>query len=240
MLYNDGIMSEKMHGVQVSIVTTLRAATRARYSELLRVSGVEGDRFKYHLKALVKAALVQKDIDGLYILTASGKEFTNRLDKQTGREIAGPKASMLLVVQSVHAGETFYLAHQRQREPFYGFWGIASAPIVRGVPLDDAAARAICHQTGLQAAFDCRGMCRVIDRTANGTVLEDKLFAVMVATVANRPSPQAWVGGTSMWLTRQALVKRSPLFPTTTTALAMVTSGLSYTEAVYVYDVDDY
>lgn len=230
----------RMHTVQATVLSTLRQATRARYSELLRPTGLDGDRFKYHLATLVRKKLVFKAVDGAYELTAEGKEFTNRLDEHTGREIAGPKASMLLLVRSQSGGTTYYLAHRRTREPFRDYWGIASAPMLRGVPIRDSAARELQKQAGITARFSVAGMQRVTDTLPNGTVLEDKLFTLLVADVPHLPQTRAWYGGESMWLTRDELLAKTKLFQTTATSIDMVEHGLNFSEETCVYDRMDY
>jgi len=232
--------SHGIHVAQASILYTLRHATRARYSELLRPTNLEGDRFKYHLATLLRKKLVFKAVDGMYELTAEGKEFANRIDESTGREIAGPKASMLLVVRSHANGATYYLAHKRTREPFRDYWGIASAPMLRGLPVRDSAARELRKQTGIVADFTVAGMQRLIDTLPNGVVLEDKLFTLLLADVDDLPPAHQWYGGESVWLTREELLSKDRLFHTTQVSLDMIERGQSFSEEVCVYDKSDY
>lgn len=229
-----------LHAAQASILYTLRNATRARYSELLRPTNLEGDRFKYHLATLLRKKLIFKAVDGVYELTAEGKEFANRLDESTGREIAGPKASMLLVVRSYVNGTTYYLAHKRTREPFRDYWGIASAPMLRGVPIRQSAARELKKQTGIVADFTVAGVQRLIDILPNGVILEDKLFTLLLAEVVDLPPVHEWSGGESIWLTRQELLGKERLFQTTQISLDMIEQGKSFSEEVCVYDKTDY
>lgn len=231
---------EALHKAQVSILQTLRYATRARYSELLHPTGLASDIFKYHLRTLVRQKYVAKANDGSYELTAEGKEFANLLDKRTGREIERPKASVLLVVRTTINGQTHYLAHKRTREPFYDFWGIASAPVLRGVPIHDSAARELKKQAGIVADFHVVGQHRIIDTRPNGTVLEDKLLTLMVADVAAAPTPHVWHGGHSQWMTRDELLAKERLFPTTAKTLDMVECGVLFAEDICVYSADEY
>ncbi len=229
-----------LHKTQVVILNTLRHATRARYSELLKPTGLEGDVFKYHLNRLLRLGYVIKSDDGLYEMTAEGKEFTNRLDMKTGKEIAQPKASMLLVLRCQVDDETYYLAHRRTREPFREFWGIASAPVLRGLPIAQAAAHECKKQTGIDADFRVVALQRVIDTQPNGTVLEDKMFSVMCADVSERITPHYWYGGESIWLTRDELMSKARLFPTTARTLDMVEHEIFFTEYVCIYQPDEY
>lgn len=229
-----------LHVVQANILYTLRNATRARYSELLRPTNLEGDRFKYHLATLLRKKLVFKAVDGAYELTAEGKGFANRLDESTGHEIAGPKASMLLVVRSRAKGATYYLAHKRTREPFRDYWGIASAPMLRGIPIRQSAARELKKQTGIIADFTVAGVQRLIDTLPSGAILEDKLFTLLLAEVDGLPTAHEWSGGESVWLTRQELLAKERLFHTTQVSLDMIERGQSFSEEVCVYDKSEY
>lgn len=236
-------MQRKSHGIhpaQRAVLYELRHQTEARFSELLRKTNLTSDTFKFHLRKLADLGLLEKLPSGEYSLTASGKEYANRLDEKTGLEIAQPKASMLLLLIAQHGGETYYLAHCRQREPFRGFWGIASAPVLRGVSLGDAAASEVLKQTGIHATFSPKGLYRVIDTTDDGEVLEDKLFSLMVAHVDGLPTPHEWHGGDSVWLSRNELLAKSPLFPITERVLTMVETDERFVEEVCVYDRDQY
>ena len=231
---------DRIHPAQTIILHTLRHATRAHYSELMRPTGLEGDRFKYHINKLVKRNLVYKASDGLYELTAEGKEFANRLNEQTGREIEQPKSSMLLVVTSIVNGTTYFLAHRRDREPFRDYWGIMSAPLLRGMPVRESAAKEFKKQAGLLANFSPIGLYRVIDQTPSGKVLEDKLFSLLFASVEGAPKPHYWYGGESAWLTRSELFAKEKLFPTTAKTLEMVEQSIWFSEDICTYTPDEY
>lgn len=196
--------------------------------------------FKFHIRKLVSLGYISKRHDGLYALTPAGKEYTNRLDETTGRTIAQPKASMLLFVRSYRDGQEYVLAHCRRREPFRDFWGIASAPVLRGVPIREAAARECCKQTGLDAMFEVRGQHRVIDVTPDGDVLEDKIFIILTTEVDGCPPLHKWYGGESEWLTRAELLAKQKLFPTTGKIFEMFDGGVSFAEDTCVYDLSEY
>lgn len=228
-----------MHKAQQNVMYALQYATRARYSELLRASDFASDSFKFHLRKLRQLGFVIKAEDGLYELTAEGKAYVSRLDRRSGRQIEQPKASMLMVVTSKDSND-WILAHQRTREPFNGFWGIASAPVLRGVPLVEAAARELKKQTGIEADFNVKGFYRVIDKNSRGTVLEDKIFAIVHAEVLERRDAHEWSGGISEWMTVDALLGQMKLFPTTEPLVAMLNQDVSFAESIYTYDNEQY
>lgn len=226
----------KLHRAQSAILYTLQYATRARYSELMRAAAMESDTFKFHIHKLSKLGYILKAEDGLYELTAEGKALVSRLDRGTGREIEQPKSSMLMVVRCGN----YVLAHRRDREPFNGFWGIASAPVLRGVPLADSAARELRKQTGIQARFRVAGSYRVIDVNHRSIVLEDKIFALMVADLDRLAIPHEWSGGYSEWMPTDELLKKEHLFPITAAIFEMIAAGIPFREDVCIYSDDEY
>lgn len=229
-----------MHQAQRSILAYLRHNPSARFGDLLRTTDMTSDVFKFHVQKLMRLDYITKQSDGRYDLTQRGKEFANRLDEKTGREIAQPKASMLIIARLHSDGEVRYLAHQRQRQPFFGYWGIGSAPVLRGQSIPAAARAEFAKQTGIDSQFAVHGMYHVIDRTPDGDVLEDKLFAIVVADFDQEPQMRPWYGGLSAWMTRQQLLSQSPLFPTTEHTLDMLDSGVTFAETECVYSEDQY
>ena len=229
-----------MHPAQASVLYALRHESSARFSELLRTTTLTSDVFKFHMRKLVTLGYVNKRTDGLYELTARGKEYANRLDEQTGREILQPKSSMLLIARVAWDDETYYLAHRRTREPFSGFWGIASAPVLRGVPIAKSAHDEFLKQTGIVAEFLVSGSFRVIDKNPAGEVLEDKIFTIMTTELAECLPPHRWHGGESKWMTRNELLGKEPLFPITQQVFNMIDSGQQFAEAVCVYTDEQY
>lgn len=232
--------TDKIHPAQSSVLYTLRHVTRARYGELRRPTGMESDVFKYHIKKLMSMKYVLKMDDGLYELSVEGKEFANRLDERTGRSIEQPKPSMLMVVSCRQDNGRYFLAHQRTREPYRGFWGIASAPLLRGVPASESASRELMKQTGIDAQFDVVGTFRVIDKNTRGHILEDKLFSVMHANLTHKIEPNSWTGGIGMWMTRDELLAQEKLFPITADVLDMISHKHTFRESVCVYSDDQY
>ncbi|MDX2776006.1 NUDIX hydrolase [Streptomyces caniscabiei] len=205
----------------------------------MRPTHLESDVFKFHLRALVDANLVVKNDDGSYSLTATGKEFANNVDDETGLRSQSPKVSMLLVVRRQIDGETKYLFQQRQRSPFYGYWGLISGPVAWGVAIETAAHDELVKQSGLSASFRVQGFCRVRDYTADSqTLLEDKLFAIVVAS-ADKDELRPWQGGTSQWMTVDELAFQPKHFDLTEKVLSNIGTA-PYFEVRTAYFQDSY
>lgn len=229
-----------LHPAQSTTLFELRHRKQARFSELMAETGMTSDAYKFHLRKLTKFGYVQKDDDGWYELTPSGKEFANRLDEQSGHQLAQPKASTLLVVISERNNETVYLAHQRQREPFYSYWGIASAPLAYGRSIYQSTGDEFAKQSGLSADFQYRGTLHVTDALPDNTVLEDKLFLVMQAKMEGCPDPYEWYAGKFAWMSLDELINKPRVFPTTEQTIAIAQGDTTFGEAVCVYPPDMY
>ena len=51
-----------------------------RFSDMMHVTGLTSDDFKFYVRKFIKAGLIEKDQTGEYRLTAMGKEIANRYD----------------------------------------------------------------------------------------------------------------------------------------------------------------
>lgn len=229
-----------MHRAQVAVLATLRHQSEARFSDLQSEAGMTSDAFKFHIRTLMRSEYIQKRNDGLYQLTPRGKEYANRLDEAAGAELAQPKVSMLLCAVSQREGEIVYLAHKRKRQPFYEFWGIGSAPLARGMTMNDSAHAEFLKQTGISADFVQLGTLRVIDTDPRSNVLEDKLFLVMKTKLMQPTEPHDWYAGESVWLTKTQLLAKKNLFPTTALTLDIVEAKRVFGEYTARYQDGEY
>ncbi|MBC7764254.1 hypothetical protein H7Y29_00920 [Microbacteriaceae bacterium] len=177
---------------------------------------------------------------GEYTLTNIGKEFANRLDEKTGYEYPNPKSSVLMLVWAQTDDGTFVLAHQRSRRPYYGFWGIASAPLHRGVAAAQSAEQEFLKQTGIKVNFHPYGCRRIIDKNTQGDVLEDKLFVIMRAQCDEMPTLHDWTGGKSEWISSEELLLKDKVFSTTAYALKTLNAPAEFSEEICIYTDYEY
>jgi len=164
-----------VHEVQMKILRKLLFVQQAQFSNLLRETKLTSDHFTFHVKKLIAAGYVVKDNDS-YRLTTTGKEYANRMDTEEYVIEKQPRLSVLLVVEN-HDGK--YLAQQRLKQPFYGFWGRMTGKIQWGETLEEAADRELLEETGLRAEFRYAGLYHKMDYETGGAILEDKYFMVM-------------------------------------------------------------
>lgn len=226
---------KQLHSAQMKILYELRHAETARYRDILRASGLENDGFRFHLNTLSKYGYIEKDTMG-YTLTAAGKEFANNLDRTARMPLKQPKLSIMLIVTREIAGTTQYLFQQRQRQPYYGFWGNISGPVIGGEELETTAAAELYKQTGLRGECRVWSFCRQKD-LIGGRVQEDKQFIILHCQNP-KGDLQNWHAGISVWMTAEEL-RMQPLFFANTLAMAMMPVGI-YQSQNAEYDKREY
>ena len=230
-----------LHPSRMQVLYALRHSPRARYTELMRFTGLESDVFKFHLRVLIKNQLVSKNSDGSYSLTAEGKEFANNLDEKSGQREHSPKLSMIIIASSRHNGEDVYLFHQRHRTPFYGYWGFLSGPVIWGRSIEECAKEEFLKQTGIATTFHVQGFVRVRDYMAAGhRLLEDKLFAIVTADDVDHVALHDWRGGLTKWMSWSEFTTESKRFDMTAEIFSHLQQGDTYFEIENEYDPDMY
>jgi len=205
------MISLELHKAQIKILRTLRYNPTCRYTELQKPTGLDSDVFKFHLRKLVNAGYIRKDTRGHYELTPSGKEFANNLSKH-GRGIQKqPKISVLLIIKREEVKDRFeYLFQSRNRSPYFDYSGLISGPVQWGEDVEDTAKREALKQTGLSIEPTVSGFVRQQD-FADNTLLEDKMFVLVICSITGGQLRHNWQGGKCEWLTIEEL-EAKPLF----------------------------
>lgn len=206
---------ESLHSVAVVIMRELYLRPFARYSDLLRPTGLESDVFKFHLRKLVRKGIVEKLEVGKYTLTASGKELANRFDYTGGSTFRQPKMTTISILRQKNDEGYRYLFHQRSRNPYYGYWGVIGGSVLWGESFEDAARRGVRLKTGLDVdALRLSGYYRQRDfEEPRGVVLEDKLFVVFIVDAFSGELIDQSTLGLNQWRSLEDLVKEQKYFP---------------------------
>lgn len=230
----------ELHQVEVAILRTLRRRSSARFNEIMKQTDLLSDSFKFYIRRLAELNYIHKNNEGLYALTAKGKEFANNLDEQTLMIQKQPKLSMLMLI--ARPGQPSQLLFQyRLRQPYYGFYGVISGPVPWGLDVEAAAAQELLKQTGLHGDARVFGFYRQKDLDSHtGALLEDKLFAVLQVNVRSDLLTNDWAGGRNVWMTVDEYKLQSKRFDSTNTALEMVVSGRTYISKDIDVDKQDY
>lgn len=141
-----------MHRIQQHVIRKLMFTPTARYADI-KPDEVEGNLFMYHLRQLIKQALVIK-LDKGYKLSNAGRRYAETLSLASMQPRIQPKIVTLLVIRNKF-GE--YLLYERARVPYRGLVGFPYGKIHLGETIKEAAEREINEKTGLSAHLLHRG-----------------------------------------------------------------------------------
>lgn len=202
-----------MHKIQNNILWTLLFKEKLRFSGLNK-DNISNDHFTFHLKKLIEKGLIEKNKEGFYNLTISGKEYANRLkvDMEKVEIEKQAKIGALVVCVEGFSKNRKYLVQQRLKHPCYGFYGFVSGKIKWGETVYEAALRELKEETGLKAKLNLAGIEHKIDYSENGELLEDKYFYIFKATNLSGKLAESFEGGKNIWLTKEEIKKLPDLF----------------------------
>ncbi|MBI2054983.1 MAG: NUDIX domain-containing protein [Candidatus Sungbacteria bacterium] len=141
-----------MHFIQQHILKLLTYGGAKRYSDL-KPSGVEGNRFMYHLNRLIAGGYIRKTKSG-YFLAAFGNRYVDKLSLKTFTPRIQPKIVTVLLCRN-KAGE--YLTYTRNHEPFKNLLAFPYGKLHLTETIYEAAARELKEKTGLAGKLSHRG-----------------------------------------------------------------------------------
>ncbi|QQS19409.1 NUDIX hydrolase [Candidatus Saccharibacteria bacterium] len=219
----------ELHRLQVKVLREMALHPSRRFSDMMAVTGLTSDDFKFHLRKLVKLDLVAKNEEGLYELTPEGKELANRFDYAERAPIRQPKLTTATILSRANAntGQTEYLFHQRLRQPFYWYWGVIGQPVRWGETFEDAARHGLKEQTGLDVPVQFIGFYRQRDYEENtDELLEDKLFVIFKADSEGKET-QNWPLANAEWMTASKYAEQKKKFKSCVDMLNIVENGQS-------------
>jgi ADP-ribose pyrophosphatase YjhB (NUDIX family) len=193
----------KIHEAQTKILRELLFLPATNFAGLQRVSGLEPDHAKFHIKRLVELGYVDKQ-GAKYLLSIKGKEYANKLDTDAGVIERQPKVAVMLVVERLIDNKKHYLVQQRLKHPLYGFWGCPTGKVRWGESIYETASRELYEETKLKSEFEFSGEYheRVVHGTT-GEIVEDKIFHVMFTDKAEGEPVELFEGGRNAWRTME-------------------------------------
>lgn len=204
----------ELHEAQGKILKTLLLNPKARFSDLNKSTKLSSDHFNFHIKRLVDVELLEKDNEGNYLLTKIGKEFANRMDTDSGQLEKQAKTSINLGCIREVNGKREYLAQQRLKNPYYGYWGFVGGKVRWGETIFEAASRELLEETGLSGEFRLVGIKHKMDYedSRKTKMLEDKFFYVVAAFNLTGDLKEEFEGGRNKWVTKEEFLAFENLF----------------------------
>jgi len=133
------------HHIQKYIINALMYTEVAKFSQL-RPPKTDTNLFSYHLKVLVKLAMVQK-VDGGYTLSAAGLSYVDRVSTEKKVIRMQPKIISMLLVQN---SDGDVLLQRRNKQPYINAWTLPYGKIhIDDATLEYAAQREAKEKLGL-------------------------------------------------------------------------------------------
>lgn len=227
------------HEAQMKILRHLLLSPHAGFAELQKKTSLTSDHANFHIKKLLEEGFIAKNTDDKYVLSRMGKEYANRMDTDDNVIEKQPKLSVALIVEN---NEGKYLAQQRLKQPYYGFWGRPTGKIRWGETMLEAAERELTEETGLTAELSVAGFYHKMDYDKDtGDLLEDKVFVLIYGT---NPQGELLVddeGHHNEWLSDEELHERGTVFQSVPEITAMAKHGAAnFMEHAYEYGTDEY
>lgn len=226
------------HATQMAMLKLLLLSPSAGFAQLQKAAGVTSDFANFHLKQLINTGYAHKDKDGKYKLTPSGKEYANRMD--TAEKVLEKQAKLGAWI-IVDDGKGRFIAQQRLKQPFFGYWGRITGKIRWGETVLEAAERELMEETGLKADLKFKGIYHKLDYRKDGSFLEDKYFYIVHATNPSGELTKEFEGGENHWLTNHELAAKDKVFESALEATTLIRQpGLQFVEVKHEYDDEDY
>jgi 8-oxo-dGTP pyrophosphatase MutT (NUDIX family) len=192
--------------IQNHIFARLKNAKSLRYSEM-QPDNVPNDLFNYHLQFLVKKKFVNREEEG-YSLSELGvkhvADYNPPVDASGSAHLF--KVNVLTIVSRKHNGKIEILQQVRKSNPSFGKVGVPGGVVRKGESLEDAAARKLKVETGLEATLKIVGMQR---RTmyVKGELFSDILFPISYADTYEGALLEDTEFGHNMWVPIEAAIK---------------------------------
>lgn len=227
------------HAAQMKILRHLLLSPHAGFAELQKQTALTSDHANFHIKKLVEEGFMAKNADDKYVLTRMGKEYANRMDTDDNVIEKQPKLSVALIIEN---DEGKYLAQQRLKQPYFGFWGRPTGKIRWGETMLEAAERELLEETGLVADLSVAGFYHKMDYDKEtGDLLEDKVFVLIYGTSPRGDLIIDDEGHHNEWLDDTELQARGTVFQSVPDITKMATrNAANFMEHKYEYGTDEY
>lgn len=142
------------HHIQRAIVYHLAFLERARFSDL-KPDDIENKLFTYHLKKVMAAGLVEKDVDGLYRLTPEGRRLGTHAYENDQTQLYKAVSVLFLLVR--RKSDSAWLLYRRKNHPLRDRVGFMHAEPNTSELVTVTAQNALHEKTGLEGVFSVAG-----------------------------------------------------------------------------------
>lgn len=224
-----------IHEAQTKILRELLFLPATNFADLQRVSGLESDHVKFHIRRLVELGYVEKT-GAKYKLSIKGKEYANKLDTDAGVIERQPKVAVMLIVERERDGVKEYLLQERLKHPYYGFWGPPTGKVRWGESILETATRELQEETGLDGSFVYRGLNHErVRHDSTGEIVEDKMFHLMFCNASTGDMKERFDGGRNAWRSLANMADESKKYKSFDAEMDAGINGIVLSEFVHYY-----
>lgn len=229
-----------IHEAQTKILRELLFIPETNFAGLQKVSGLESDHAKFHIKRLLELGYVEK-IGNKYRLSIKGKEYANKLDTDAGVIERQPKVAVMLIVEREMYGTKQYLLQERLKHPYYGYWGPPTGKVRWGESIVETATRELAEETGLSGRFEHRGINHErVQHETTGGIVEDKIFHVMFCDNVSGKLKEEFDGGRNSWRTLREMSDEPKRYKSFDQEIQVGLQSIPFTEIVHSYGDDEF
>lgn len=229
-----------IHPAQNKILRELLFLPATRFSVLQKVTGLESDHAKFHIKRLVELGYVDKK-NNTYKLSIKGKEYANKLDTDNGSIERQPKIAVMLIIERERNGQKEYLLQQRHKHPFYGFWGAPTGKVRWGESILTTASRELMEETGLQGIFEHRSIFHErVKHEITGEIIEDKVFHIMYCNKVSGKLITECESGHNKWRTMESMQNKTKTYKSFFLEMNLGLEATPFYELLHSYSEEEF
>ena len=223
----------KIHPIQIGILTHLLFNPEARFKDI-NIHNIASDHFNFHVKRLLELNLIKKTSRETYKLSSRGKEFSNRLDEENFEEDKTAQIRTLVACTRNRGSDTEFLVQRRLKQPFYGMYDFIATRVKWGEKPEDAAARGLKNETGLQTNISLKVIEHKQDFNEKNELLEDKYLFVFRGEKTTGKLIKKFQGGENIWLNQNSILELPNLFENIKYLISQLNNDqLTYHESKY-------
>lgn len=227
----------KVHEAQTKILRELLFVPNVNFAKLVKITELESDHAKFHIKRLVELGYVDKN-ESNYSLSIKGKEYANKMDTDNNTIERQPKVAVVLAIEK----DGKFIFQQRRKNPYYGFWGLPTGKIRWGEKIHETAVREAKEETGLDVEFEIIGVYHELVSVENtDEFMEDKIFFVCRSTKISGELMEDFEGGHNEWATAENVINNRTTYANDEAIYAMLNDDKSwFVEDLNTYSADEF
>lgn len=210
-----------IHHIQRTILDRLATSKNLRYSEI-KPDDLDGNVFGYHLKSVMSDGYVEKNADGTYQLTSSGRNYIVHRYEDSSRS-----AHTIFLIVIRHGSS--YLLRRRKVQPMLGYSGFIHGEPEPGMSVIEAATNRLRDKSNLDISLSIRGSA-LITQSLNDELQSYSHVVILYGETKSDNIKSGDETGENFWSEINAV---DDLLPSCHDIIDLIESGDSWFEKSY-------